>query len=53
MANTQTEDHKDEFRYLDIRYSSGSSHSVIVIYENLTNNPEIDKKTTTEFLDNV
>ena len=56
LTNRQTE-FKEQFRYVDVRYSSApfqpgagfASHrvhySVIVIYDNMTNNEEIDKET--------
>lgn len=56
LTNRQTE-FKEQFRYIDIRYSSAPfepgggfaahrvHYSVIVIYDNITNNEEIDKDT--------
>jgi len=48
ITNRETQ-FKEEFRYIDIRFASmyeGNNihYSIIVIYENLTNNEEIDKK---------
>ena len=49
LTNRQTQ-FKEEFRYLDMRYSS-TYHTqdkihftVVIIYDNITNNEEIDKK---------
>ena len=35
---------KDEFKYIDLRYAyANDQHSVVIIYDNLTSNEEIDK----------